>query len=276
MARSVREKPTFENVQVARINLSDQVASQVQQMIVDGKLAPGDRLPPEREWAEQFGVSRTVIREVTKILQDRGLVKIMPGSGTYVSQISPEIVTQAIGLYLRGGKAAIRNLLEMRYLLETQIAALAAMRADESDISLLEDATQEMSEMISRSHNATDAAEHALSVEKFAQANMFFHLTLARACKNSLMSMVLQPIMQLMLESGWKLAVATGGSEQSLVNHRKIIESIRNRDVRACQNAMREDIQTSATSWARIENDPELANLSETTAPQPGRTPTAA
>lgn len=268
MNKAVREKNPFDDVQVMRLNLSDQVAAQVQQMIVAGKLAPGDRLPPEREWAEQFGVSRTVVREVTKVLQDRGLVRVVPGSGTYVTQISPEVVTQAIGLYLRGGKTAIRNLLEMRYLLEIQVAGLAAMRAEEAEIWLLEGATEEMGEMVRRSHNATDAEERSVSVEKFAQANMFFHLTLARACKNSLISMVLQPIMQLMLESGWKLAIATGGSEQSLIHHRKIIDSIRNRDVRACQDAMREDIQTSATSWARIENDPALAKLGQPFTPQ--------
>ena len=86
------EGNSLETLQIRRESLSEQVAEKIQQFIIQGHLRPGDRLPPERELGEQLGVSRTVIREATKQLQERGLVKVLTGSGTYVSKIEPEAI----------------------------------------------------------------------------------------------------------------------------------------------------------------------------------------
>jgi GntR family transcriptional repressor for pyruvate dehydrogenase complex len=256
------EKPDpLHKVQITRLTLSCQVAEQIQSIIVDGQMMPGDRLPPERELAERLSVSRNVIREATKVLQDRGLVRINPGSGTYVSNISAEAVTHAMSLYLRAGKAAIRNLLEVRALLETQIAALAARRADETDIELLELASREMEENLVQARLAQTEEDRSAALERYADGNVFFHETLARACKNNLLPLVLQPVMQLMLESGWRLAMQTGGAEKSPAMHRKIIDCIRRRDEQGCQDAMREDIHLSASGWAELERDAGLNEL---------------
>ena len=83
-------------MQVKRERLSEQIAEQIQRNIIEGKLKQGDRLQPERDLAEQFGVSRTVIREATKVLQERGLVKVITGSGTYATRIKPAAVSQSI------------------------------------------------------------------------------------------------------------------------------------------------------------------------------------
>ncbi len=250
------QKPDpLHSVQITRVTLSEQVAEQIQGIIVNGKMMPGDRLPPERELAERLGVSRNVIREATKVLQDRGLVRIAPGSGTYVSNVSSETVTQAMSLYLRAGKAAIRNLLEVRGLLETQIAGLAALRADAADVELLESASHEMEDSLQQARLAQTPEERAAALEGYADGNVFFHETLARACKNNLLLLVLQPVMQLMLESGWKLAMQTGGAERSPAMHRRIIECIRDRDATGCQDAMRADIGLSAAGWEKLEHD---------------------
>jgi len=91
-----------EHVSVKRTRLSEQIAEQIQQIIVQGHLQAGDRLPPERELAEQLGVSRTVVREATKVLEERGLVKIVTGSGTYATRVQPSVVSQSIGFKFSG------------------------------------------------------------------------------------------------------------------------------------------------------------------------------
>ena len=100
-------------MQVRRGRLSEQVAEQIQHIIVQGRLKEGDRLPPERDMAEKLGVSRAVIREATKVLQERGLVKVLTGNGTYVTRVEPEVVSQSIGLFVRGNKHSFRDLLEI-------------------------------------------------------------------------------------------------------------------------------------------------------------------
>jgi GntR family transcriptional repressor for pyruvate dehydrogenase complex len=123
----------IETLHVNRARLSEQVAEQIQSMIIQGKIKQGDRLPPERELAEQLGVSRTVIRESTKVLQERGLVKVLTGSGTYATRVESENVSQSIGLFVRGKKHTFRDLLEIRKMLEIEVAGLAAERATEED-----------------------------------------------------------------------------------------------------------------------------------------------
>mgnify|MGYP001014986330 FL=1 len=153
-------------LRIKRSSLSDQVADQIQHLIIKGGLKPGDKLPPERELAEQLGVSRTVIREATKTLQERGLVRVLTGSGTYATKVEPELVSQSIGLYVRGHRHAFRDLLEIRKSLEVGIAGLAAQRANQAHVEQLEAALQEMQAVLPKVHDA------AASLELFVRSDV--------------------------------------------------------------------------------------------------------
>src|SRR5947208_15331599 len=83
--------------------LSDRVAAQLQESIVTRGLQPGDRLPSERELGDQFGVSRTVIREAVRALAAKGVIEVRTGSGLRVAAVNAAAVSEAISLYLRGG-----------------------------------------------------------------------------------------------------------------------------------------------------------------------------
>ena len=114
-----------------RDRLYTQIADQIQDLIVARSLHPGDKLPSERELAEQLGISRTVVREAIRTLCVRGLVKVKPGCGTYVEALTPQAALASIELLLRlrHTPELLDNLYEIRRMVEIEMAGLAASRA---------------------------------------------------------------------------------------------------------------------------------------------------
>jgi GntR family transcriptional repressor for pyruvate dehydrogenase complex len=226
----------LENLPIRRESLSVQVAEQLQQFIVRGGLRPGDRLPPERELGEQLGVSRTVVREATKQLQERGLLKVMTGSGTYVSKVDPSTVSQSIGLFMWGHGHAFHELLEIRKMLEVEIAGLAAERATEEDWVQLEAAITQMAAGLSQVHT------NAASLEEFVQADLRFHQVMAQASKNSLLPLLLSPITDLLLAFSRQASSLPGAPENAIHFHQTLLEHIRSRDSMNCRLVMRQHL----------------------------------
>ena len=112
--------------------LYEQIVAQIETRILNGELRPGDKLPSERELAEQFGVSQTAIREAMKALTQKGLVEIHPGRGTYVTDSTSQAIRHSIDLLVKiGSEDGIRDLVEVREIIEPEIAGLAAFRASE-------------------------------------------------------------------------------------------------------------------------------------------------
>ncbi len=119
--------------------LSDQVAQQLGAEIEAGRLAPGDRLPPESALALQFGVSRTVLREAVSRLKSLGLLASRQGSGVFVSARPP---FQPLNFDARHGQSreAVVQMAEVRRALEAEVAALAAQRRSAADVRRLKQA----------------------------------------------------------------------------------------------------------------------------------------
>src|SRR5437868_4206273 len=106
--------------------LANQVSQQLEALIIERRLQPGDRLPAERELARQFGVSRTVIREAVRSLAAKGMLEVRSGSGTIVRAPNAAAVSQSMTLFLRAGYPELdyRKVLEVRSILEVEIAGL--------------------------------------------------------------------------------------------------------------------------------------------------------
>ncbi len=236
---SANEGNSLETLQVRRESLSEQVAEKIQQFIIQGQLRPGDRLPPERELGEQLGVSRTVIREATKQLQERGLLKVLTGSGTYVSKIDPAAISQSISLLMWGHGHAFHDLLEIRQMLEVEIAGHAAERATEDDIQQLEGALEQMAAAL------PDVHQDAAGLEKFVQADLLFHQILARASKNSLLPLLLAPITELLLEFSRQASSLQGAPENAIHFHKTLLQVIRSRDSQLCRAVMRDHLSNA-------------------------------
>ena len=105
--------------------------------ISEGRLAPGARLPSERALCDQFGVSRTVMREAVMILAAKGLIDVRSGSGLRVAPVNGDAVTESLSLYLRGQTLDYARVHEIRAVLEVPMAAAAAARRTDADVDLL-------------------------------------------------------------------------------------------------------------------------------------------
>src|ERR1700688_4763073 len=109
--------------------LYEQIVQQVEESIHKGAMKPGDQLPPERELAQQFGVSRTAVREAVKALREKGLVEAYPGRGTFVTDGTSYSMRQSLDRMANIGQTEGSGyLVEVREILEPEIAALAATR----------------------------------------------------------------------------------------------------------------------------------------------------
>jgi GntR family transcriptional repressor for pyruvate dehydrogenase complex len=217
----------YSTIQSSR--LYEQIIEQIQNRIMEGKLHPGDRLPSEHELAEQFGVSRTVVREAIKALREKGLVEVQPGRGTFVTNITDsttEVMRDSLGLMVRLNlNNGVTELNEVRTLLEPGIAAMAAQKATEADIRTMQQAIAAM-----------DAATNDADI--FVESDLDFHLALARATQNPLITILIDPIVDLLREHRKRIFLVDGGPERGQYHHKRILETIRNHDPVAARQAM--------------------------------------
>ncbi|MBF0376375.1 MAG: FadR family transcriptional regulator [Desulfamplus sp.] len=135
---SDKVKPEFQKAKKNRI--FQDVVDQIQEAILEGKLTPGDVLPPERELRETFNVSRGTLREALRVLEQKGLVEIRlgTGGGARVREAGTEQLTETLAFMIRSGTLPVVDIGEFREGMEAKIASLAALRANEKDIKKLE------------------------------------------------------------------------------------------------------------------------------------------
>jgi GntR family transcriptional repressor for pyruvate dehydrogenase complex len=208
--------------------LANRVTEQIEALIVEGLLQPGQRLPSERELADQFGVSRTVVREAVRGLVAKGLLEVRPGSGTLIRSPSARAVSQSMTLFLRAGQPNLdyTKIHEIRRVLEVEIAGLVAERRTDEDLARLEGILAEMATI----HDHRD---------RFAQSDLAFHSALASATHNDLFSILLDAVVGVMLKVR-QMGFDVPGSPASVLKfHRAIYDSVRAGDSAGAREAMR-------------------------------------
>src|SRR5215472_3422191 len=114
--------------QVRRTRVYHEIVDQIRELIADGRIKPGDRLPPERELAELFKASRNSVRDAIRVLEQMGLTESRQGDGTYVRSVSAEDLAEPLALIVLQSRTQMRELLEVRRVLEPALAEFAAER----------------------------------------------------------------------------------------------------------------------------------------------------
>src|SRR2546430_10638856 len=122
---------------VRKTRIYEEVASQIQRLITDGRLRPGDHLPPERELAERFGVSRTSVRDAIRVLELMGLLEPRQGEGTVVRDLSPDSLVSPLASLLVRNRTLLADLLDVRKMIEPALAARAPAHASGDDLARL-------------------------------------------------------------------------------------------------------------------------------------------
>jgi GntR family transcriptional repressor for pyruvate dehydrogenase complex len=240
-------------VKVTRGRLYEQVTSQLRSLIAAGGLKPGDRLPAERVLAEQLGVSRIVIREAMKVLEEQGLVKVQVGSGTYVALMEPDVVTDAIGRYIQQYASSFDHLSEVRRILEGEVAGLAAERATPEDVTRME-------QIIERTARAVeDLGPDGQGLEAFVRVDMEFHTAVAEATQNPVLPLLLEPFTDLLAAYRRRASALPGAPQDALRFHRAILEQIKARNAFACRALMLEHLLEAAEMVVRAQAPEEAA-----------------
>jgi GntR family transcriptional regulator, transcriptional repressor for pyruvate dehydrogenase complex len=211
--------------------LYEQIVQQIEDSITKGTLKAGDQLPSERELALKFGVSRTAVREAVKALHEKGLVEAYSGRGTFITNGTSQAVRQSIDLLMRmdqpGGSA---YLAEVRQILEPEIAALAATRIQEPQLTLMREAFAVMNEALK-------------DPDAYIEADLDFHLALAEAAENPLILSLLDSIVGLLREQRMRIFFEDGGPQRGQYHHARILAAIERRDADASRAAMRDHLQ---------------------------------
>jgi GntR family transcriptional repressor for pyruvate dehydrogenase complex len=224
--------PVYRNVQ-RESSLSDKVAALLTESILAGVVRPGQRLPSERDLMEQFGVSRSVVREAVRSVAAKGLVKQQPRAGHVVSELGPDSVTESMTMYLRGrGPYGLEKLMEVRATIETQTAELAAGRASPTEI----DEIRAADAQLDRGRGARQAAF----------ADIAFHRAIAHASGNEFFVIMLDSIRGVQLQAQSPGLADRRTLEAVRAEHTTILERIAARDTRGARLAMQAHIEASA------------------------------
>jgi GntR family transcriptional repressor for pyruvate dehydrogenase complex len=211
---------------VQALRLYEQIVQQIEDSILKGDLKGGEQLPAERDLAQQFGVSRTAVREAMKTLREKGLVEAYAGRGTFVTNETARSMRQTLDRMMRSGPSeGAVHLVEVREILEPEIAALAAQRSDE-------DARSAMRESIA----AMDVARR--DAQAFIEGDLDFHLALAEAAGNPLILSLIDSIVGLLREQRMRTYYVDGGPERGQYHHKRILEAIEHRDPQSARQAM--------------------------------------
>jgi GntR family transcriptional regulator, transcriptional repressor for pyruvate dehydrogenase complex len=173
----------------ARVRLSDVVSTQIRELISNGTLMPGQRLPAERDLAEQLNVSRPSLREALIRLESDGFIRAAGRGGFVVSDVTAPLVSHPLAALLEQQPNASADVLELRHGLETMCAAYAAERATEADL-----------KRIAEAFTALESAVAEKST-RIAEKDAAFHLAIADATHNVALAHVMHGLNELMRES---------------------------------------------------------------------------
>jgi GntR family transcriptional repressor for pyruvate dehydrogenase complex len=216
--------------EVRRTRVYEGVAQQIQRLIVDGVLKPGDMLPPERELAERFRVGRSSVRDAIRKLEFIGLVVPLQGEGTVVANVSPEALVAPIASILLRKRELIAELLDVRKMIEPALAGRAALHASAEEIARL-------AAILDRQR------EKMLRGEPTVEEDTEFHYTIALAARNSVVLKVLDVLMDLLRETRARSLQVEGRLQRSYAGHRRVFDAIRRRDPEAAERAVRRHLQ---------------------------------
>jgi GntR family transcriptional regulator, transcriptional repressor for pyruvate dehydrogenase complex len=224
---------------VVRHKLHEEVATALRDLITAGRLRPGDALPPERDLAKQFGVSRATVREALRVLQLWGLVDARQGGGNYVREPSVEHVVGPLATIIQHNRGLRDELLDARAIFEPAICRLAAERCTDADLAHLAAILDRQAERVERGEVAVEE-------------DSAFHLALARATGNRIVVHVVQTINDLLLESRLRALQAPDRPRRSLAGHRRVLAALQAHDPAAAHQAMREHIAEIAETLTGV------------------------
>jgi GntR family transcriptional repressor for pyruvate dehydrogenase complex len=233
----------FTPVSAGRI--SDDIVEQIKHAIQDGRLAPGDQLPSERDLTKQLGVSRVSVRDALRMLEAHGLIEVRVGArgGAFVTAPAPALVGEGMAHMLMLARVTPAEITELRLILELALLPLACERRDEADLEALEEICDRGEASL-----ASGAYDVALSAA--------FHTRLARCTHNGAIALFAESFHEPLLQSLREAQrVAPEMGRAGLLEHRALVDAVRARDSETARTIMAEHLRRTARRVSRRRAD---------------------
>lgn len=225
------------NYDIKRKNLYESVAENLEEMILHDASQIGQKLPSEQTLASNFGVSRNVIRESLKILQERQLITLQVGGGAYIKKPDDQSITDILNRLIVMDSIDPIKIYEMRSILESNACRLAAEKGCiEEDIEQLEQINNRMREC-------------QKDIDQRIELDLDFHSYIAHMSGNPLLELFERSITKLVSSVIRTALLPISGSEDGIRDHQKMIDALRKGDNRLASQLMFEHIQKSTQNY---------------------------
>ena len=244
---------TFEPV--VATSITRQIAEQIRQSILDGRLKADDRLPTEHELAEQFNVSRPTIREALKRLAAQNLIRSRrgPAGGTFVKRPTQEEaranLTTATTLMVTLGEFDLTDIAEARHELELMCGRLAAERREQGHLDQMKDEIEVQK-------------QDGLSDEEFCASDVRFHRALVDATGNRVLQFIMHTVIEALQPVENMIIFRFRDREMTIRQHRKILKAIRSGDVERAEKAVTGQMVYLTEQFARAQASRSLETTS--------------
>jgi GntR family transcriptional regulator, transcriptional repressor for pyruvate dehydrogenase complex len=211
---------------VKRLNVTDSIVNQIKELVLQGKLNQGDKLPPERELMHLFEVGRPSLREALKVLEAQGLIE-KTQKGTIISGNHDKFFTDSLMFQLYFSNSDYQEMFEARRFIERELTFLATSRATLEDLLEIEETIVDMELAINENNH-----------EDYVSANLHFHKKIAKSSKNLVMYNLYQSINNLIEHAQVKAVTVQGVMNDSLQFHKDILNAMKRRDAALASELM--------------------------------------
>jgi GntR family transcriptional repressor for pyruvate dehydrogenase complex len=232
---------------IPRIELTEAVILRFKQLLAEGKLKPGGRLPPERELAVFLGISRPSLRHGLKSLEMIGAIDSRRRHGTFVCESAANILEEPLNLVMLLNSTSFEELYEVRRVVEVELAALAAARATAKELTDIE-------------HCLADQRASTGTRQEFLTKDLEFHNLIAKASHNSLFSVFLGSLRRLMSNKMQVLLMEPPDTNvpvnmaNTVDQHGEIVRALLARDPEKSKETMRFHLEQVYTQWLKLQN----------------------
>jgi GntR family transcriptional regulator, transcriptional repressor for pyruvate dehydrogenase complex len=216
----------FSQINLSSVSLRLQIADKIQDLIKDQHLEVGTKLPQERVLAEKFNVNRATLREGIRMLEQRGLIVMKRGVGTFIARVPIDTVTESLQRYTTMGLSESEELLILREILEPEIAALAAQNANENDIMEL-----------GKSIKVIEEVTKEKDIDRYVKGDEDFHELLAIASHIELLVGIIKGLRNNMIDH--RRYIIRELHEENAKANLEVFEAVRKHAPNAARKAMK-------------------------------------
>lgn len=216
-----------------KVRAYKRVETLIRDLIIEGTLKPGDKLPHEIEYSRMLGVSRSTVREAIRSIEKYGLVKVQkgPGGGAFVTDISPSVMANVLDIKIKMDKIPVDHLFEVRSIIEGATAEIAAKKATEEEIILLE-------------QHADITVSDGLTLERRMETNVAFHLLIAQITDNDCLLFIVASLRDALTRNSNILQSLEDSGKSLAAQHFSIVNAIKERKPEKARKAMLKHLES--------------------------------